>query len=68
MLNQYDKLKVFSGKCSRLDQSDLDFGIYRIMNAKREEIESFLIKSFAAGLRLNLQNTAALRLRKRKRA
>jgi len=26
----------------QLDQADLDFGIYRIMNQKREEIEQFL--------------------------
>ena len=25
-----------------MDQADLDFGIYRIMNVKREEVENFL--------------------------
>ena len=28
----------------QMDQADLDFGIYRIMNAKRDEIEKFLDK------------------------
>ena len=44
MLNQYDKLKSILREMFQMDQSDLDFGIYRIMNAKREEIESFLDK------------------------
>ena len=26
----------------QMDQADLDFGIYRIMNAKRDEISQFL--------------------------
>ena len=28
----------------QMDQADLDFGIYRIMNAKRDEVERFLDK------------------------
>ena len=44
MLNQYEKLKVILRDMFQMDQSDLDFGIYRIMNAKRDEIESFLDK------------------------
>lgn len=27
----------------QMDQADLDFGIYRIMNAKRDEVERFLV-------------------------
>jgi len=30
----------------QLDQPDLDFGLYRIMHAKREQIESFLNTEF----------------------
>jgi len=42
MLNQYDKLKNILREMFQMDQADLDFGIYRIMNAKRAEIEKFL--------------------------
>ena len=37
-----DKLKRLLSELFQLDQADLDFGIYRIMNAKREEITRFL--------------------------
>ena len=37
-----DKLKRLLAELFQLDQADLDFGIYRIMNAKREEITRFL--------------------------
>ena len=39
-----DKLKAKLAELFQLDQADLDFGIYRIMNAKREEITRFLDK------------------------
>jgi len=42
MLTQYEKLKDILREMFQMDQADLDFGIYRIMNAKREEIEKFL--------------------------
>ena len=42
MQTQYDKLKAILREMFQMDQSDLDFGIYRIMNAKRGEIEKFL--------------------------
>ena len=42
MLNQYEKLKDILREMFQMDQADLDFGIYRIMNAKRDEIEKFL--------------------------
>ncbi|WP_052947932.1 DNA methyltransferase [Aneurinibacillus tyrosinisolvens] len=38
----YAKLKSILSEMFQLDQSDLDFGIYRIMNYKRKEIEKFL--------------------------
>jgi len=37
-----NKLKAILREMFQLDQADLDFGIYRIMNQKREEIEQFL--------------------------
>lgn len=39
-----DKLKKLLAELFQLDQADLDFGIYRIMNQKRDEISHFLEK------------------------
>ena len=36
------KLKNLLRELFQLDSADLDFGIYRIMNTKRSEIERFL--------------------------
>ena len=38
----YKELKAHLRDMFQMDQPDLDFGIYRIMNQKREEIEKFL--------------------------
>jgi adenine-specific DNA-methyltransferase len=38
----YDKFKELLAELFMFDQADLDFGIYRIMNAKRDEITHFL--------------------------
>ena len=40
--NNLNKLKAILREMFQLDQADLDFGIYRIMNQKRDEIEQFL--------------------------
>ncbi|BCW92880.1 MAG: site-specific DNA-methyltransferase [Thermoanaerobaculum sp.] len=42
MSEQFQKLKTLLAELFQLDRADLDFGIYRIMNAKREEITRFL--------------------------
>ncbi len=42
MSTNYEKLKALLRELFQMDQADLDFGIYRIMNAKRDEIERFL--------------------------
>ncbi|MBL0687576.1 MAG: hypothetical protein JJV95_07675, partial [Sulfurospirillum sp.] len=39
--NQKKLLKILN-EIFQLDQSDLDFGIYRIMNTKSQEINEFL--------------------------
>ena len=41
-MKQFDKLKAKLAELFQLDQADLDFGIYRIMNARRDEITQFL--------------------------
>ena len=38
----HDRLKNILKELFQLDQADLDFGIYRIMNQKRDEITDFL--------------------------
>jgi adenine-specific DNA-methyltransferase len=44
MSTNYEKLKKALAEIFQLDQADLDFGIYRIMNQKRGEITRFLEK------------------------
>lgn len=38
-----------------MDQADLDFGIYRIMNARRSEVETFLTKDLLPTIRQSLE-------------
>ena len=42
MKDNFSKLTDLLRELFQLDQADLDFGIYRIMNARREEINHFL--------------------------
>ena len=42
MATQFDTFIATMKKVLMLDQADLDFGIYRIMNQKRDQIESYL--------------------------
>src|SRR6185437_2948767 len=42
MSQKYEKLKSLLKELFQLDQPDLDFGLYRIMHAKSEEISQFL--------------------------
>ena len=42
MTEAYDKLMRLLGELFQFDRTDLDFGIYRIMNHKRDEISDFL--------------------------
>lgn len=42
MSANYDKLKEKLKEIFQLDQADLDFGIYRILNTKAEEVERYL--------------------------
>jgi len=41
-MNSFEKLKTKLSELFQLDQADLDFGIYRIMNARCDEIKRFL--------------------------
>ncbi len=42
MTTNYDKLKEKLKEIFQLDQADLDFGIYRVLNTKAEEVERYL--------------------------
>jgi len=42
MITKLAKLRALLRDLFQLDQADLDFGIYRIMNQKRDEVERFL--------------------------
>ncbi|MGC9329599.1 MAG: site-specific DNA-methyltransferase, partial [Candidatus Hinthialibacter sp.] len=55
MSQQLEKLKRLLRELFQLDQSDLDFGLYRIMNQKREEIESFLSDDLTPQVKAVLQ-------------
>lgn len=66
MTEQYKKLKQTLAEIFQLDQADLDFGIYRIMNQKRDEINAFLDKKLLEDVKEALaqstsQDTAALK-------
>ena len=62
MATQFDKFIATMKKVLMLDQADLDFGIYRIMNQKRDQIESYLHndlrKQVAEAIRENASNDA----------
>ena len=42
MSQKYEKLKTLLQELFQLDQPDLDFGLYRVMHAKSEEVSTFL--------------------------
>ena len=43
-MSNYDKLKSVLKEVFEIDKADLDFGIYRIMNQKREQVMNFIDK------------------------
>lgn len=50
-----DKLKSLLAELFMLDQADLDFGIYRVMNAKRAEVTRFLDHDLLPQVRTELE-------------
>ena len=42
MSNQYQKLSSLLKELFQTNQADLDFGIYRVINQRRDEINQFL--------------------------
>ena len=55
MTESYQKLIAILKEMFQLDQSDLDFGIYRIMNYKRNEIENFLNEDLLPQVKTELE-------------
>ncbi len=51
MSQNLGKLRSLLAELFQLDQAELDFGIYRIMNAKRDEITRFLEKELLPQVR-----------------
>lgn len=60
MTEAYKKLITTLEEIFQLDQADLDFGIYRIMNQKRAEINDFLEKRLLKQVEETLANTGAM--------
>lgn len=58
MQEQYEKLINILRELFQLDQADLDFGIYRILNQKRREIETFLDTRLQAQVMTVLQQSS----------
>lgn len=55
MSKSYEKLITLLKQMFQMDQADLDFGIYRIMNYKRKEIEKFLNEDLLPQVREQLE-------------
>ncbi len=51
MSQKYEKLKTLLKELFQLDQPDLDFGLYRIMDAKSAEVTQFLDKDLLPQVR-----------------
>ena len=54
----YSDLKAKLREMFQMDQADLDFGIYRIMNAKRDEISDYLDNHLQPQVKEILQEVA----------
>ena len=56
MESNYQRLISTLRECFMLDQADLDFGIYRIMNSRRTEIKTFLEKDLIPQVKTILES------------
>ena len=57
-MTNLDKLKNLLAELFMLDQADLDFGIYRVMNAKRAEVTRFLDHDLLPQVRAELEKSS----------
>lgn len=58
---QFDRFKSTLRELFMLDQADLDFGIYRIMNQKRRDVEQYLNHRLPAQVKSLLEQNASNR-------
>ncbi len=54
-MTNFERLRVLLAELVQFDQADLDFGIYRIMNQKRDEISRFLDQDLLPQVRATLE-------------
>ncbi|WP_207758970.1 site-specific DNA-methyltransferase [Flavobacterium aurantiibacter] len=59
-MTNYDKLINTLKEVFMLDKAELDFGIYRIMNQKRKDIEQFLVVDLIPQVKEVLNNSQAI--------
>ena len=62
MTPKFEKLKQLLEELFLLDQPDLDFGLYRIMHAKSEEISRFLEKDLFPQVRSTLSDRSEMNI------
>lgn len=56
-MKNYDKLQAVLREIFEIDKADLDFGIYRIMNQKREDVNKFIEKQLPKDIKEILSQT-----------
>ena len=56
-MKNYDKLQAVLREIFEIDKADLDFGIYRIMNQKRNDINKFIEKQLPKDIKEILSQT-----------
>lgn len=56
-MNNYEKLQAVLREIFEIDKADLDFGIYRIMNQKRDDVNKFIEKQLPKDIKEILSQT-----------
>lgn len=56
-MSNYNQLKAVLNEIFELNKADLDFGIYRIMNQKRKQVNEFIEKQLPEDIRQALSET-----------
>ncbi len=56
-MKNYEKLQAVLREIFEIDKADLDFGIYRIMNQKREDVNQFIEKQLPKDIKEILSQT-----------
>jgi len=59
-MSNYNQLKEVLNDIFELNKADLDFGIYRIMNQKRKQVNEFIDKQLPANIKQALSSTQSV--------